>query len=1001
MKLLRSPISRRCVTLVTAAAASALLPVALLAPLSTQTAGAAPPAAPAEAGRYIVMTKGDPLSSYTGGVQGFTATSPKAGRKLNTRTGNARGYARHLQSAHNEVLRDAGVPVSAKVDDYTVAFNGFAAELSSAQVSLLEKDSAVVHVWRDEQRYADTITTPDFLGMTGSSGVWQERFGGPGKAGEGIIVGVLDSGIWAENPSFAALPEPRPDAADIAAQWHGDCDAGVEQPIACNNKLIGARYYTAGNTIGDHEFISPRDFNGHGSHTSSTAAGNNGVPATINGGSVGNVSGMAPAARLAMYKVLWDTGTGQASGNTSGIVSAIDDAVEDGVDIISYSISGSRTSVVSPDEIAFMFAADAGVFVSTSAGNSGDTIGVSSVAHNSPWEMTVAASSHDRGNQATVTLGNGASYTGVGVSDVGVASSSLIDSIDAKAPGASDAAASLCFSEDWEDGAPAGLDPALVDGKIVVCTRGVNDRVDKSQAVAEAGGVGMVLVNTSNAQSLNGDFHTVPTVHLNATDGATVQSYAKTTGATAEISPRDPTPVRAPEMAGFSSFGPALAGGGDLLKPDITAPGVDVIAAVAPPGHGGNNFNAVSGTSMSTPHISGIAALIRQAHPNWSPMWVKSALMTTATDLDNEGGQIQRTGADASPLDYGNGHVRPGRSFSPGLVYDNDLTDWVQYGCGIGQFQLVFAASVCNSFGSIEPSQLNYPSIAVAGLAGTETVRRTVTNTSPDQASQYKARIEGLEGFTWSFSSSKLTVPPLQSRSFGIRFTRTTAPLGEWAFGTLVWTDKRGHEVRSSIALEPEAVSAPGEVTGTGTSGSQDVDVTAGYTGTLSTSVVGLVPAHVDERPTGRDGITTVDVTVPAGATHVRFATYDADYPAGTDVDLEVLKDGEEVGSSAGATAEEAVNLTGPGLEGTYTVEIDYFAGTPDVLPVQLNSFVLGNADAGNLTVTPASQAVTAAQPASVTLAWEGLAADTRYLGAVDWSDGTEVRARTLVSILR
>ena len=1000
MKLLSSPSSRRRITLITSAAASALLPVALLAPMSTQTAGAAPPPEPAEAGHYIVMTKGDPLASYTGGVKGFSATTPKAGKKLNIRSGNARGYAGHLRSVHNEVLRDVGASPSVKIDDYTVAFNGFAAELSAAQVARLEKDPAVLYVWRDEKRFADTTTTPDFLGMTGASGVWQQRFGGPGKAGEGIIVGVLDSGIWPENPSFAALPEPRPDAADIAAQWHGICDPGVEEPIACNNKLIGARYYTAGNTIGDHEFLSPRDYNGHGSHTSSTAAGNNGVPATINGGSVGEVSGMAPAARLAMYKVLWDTGTGQASGNTSGIVSAIDDAVADGVDIISYSISGSRTFVVTPDEIAFMFAADAGVFVSTSAGNSGDTIGVSSVAHNSPWEMTVAASSHDRGNQATVTLGNGDSYTGVGVSDVGVASSPLIDSIDAKAPGASDDAASLCFSEDWEDGAPAGLDPALVSGKIVVCTRGVNDRVDKSQAVAEAGGVGMVLVNASNAQSLNGDFHAVPTVHLNATDGVAVQAYAGTAGATAEISPRDPTPVRAPEMAGFSSFGPALAGGGDLLKPDITAPGVDVIAAVAPPGHGGNDFDAVSGTSMSTPHISGIAALIRQAHPDWSPMWVKSALMTTATDLDNEGGHIRRTGSDASPLDYGNGHVRPARSFNPGLVYDNDLTDWVQYGCGIGQFQLVFAASVCDSFGSIEPSQLNYPSIAVAGLAGTETVHRTVTNTSPDQASQYKARIEGLDGFTWSFTKSKITVPPQQSRSFGIRFTRTTAPLGEWEFGTLVWTDKRGHEVRSSIALEPEAVSAPSEVTGTGTSGSQDVDVTAGYTGTLSTSVAGLVRAQVDERPTGRDEITTVDVTVPAGATHVRFATYDADYPAGTDLDLAVLKDGEEVGSSGGATAEEAVNLTGPGLEGTYTVEIDYFAGAPEVLPVELNSFVLGSEDAGNLTVTPESQSVTIAQPASVTLTWDGLATDTRYLGAVDWSDGSEVRARTLVAIL-
>ena len=129
-------------------------------------------------------------------------------------------------------------------------------------------------------------------------------------------------------------------------------------------------------------------------------------------------------------------------------------------------------------------------------------------------------------------------------------------------------------------------------------------------------------------------------------------------------------------MAGFSSYGPAIAGGGDLLKPDITAPGVSVIAAVAPPGNDGLDFNAYDGTSMSTPHISGIAAMIKQKHPTWSPMWIKSALMTTATTLTNRGNPIKRGANNATPLDYGSGHVRPAQAFNPGLVYDSSYVDW-------------------------------------------------------------------------------------------------------------------------------------------------------------------------------------------------------------------------------------------------------------------------------------------------------------------------------------
>jgi subtilisin family serine protease len=973
----------------------------IVAPLAVTTAASSTSAAPAAfgpAGRYIVMTSGDPLASYDGGVGNFQGTKPGPGKKLDTRSAAAQRYRTHLIAGHSEALRDAGLPASSRLHDYSVAFNGFVAELTPAQAAQLAKAPAVVRVWKDEQRTADTVSTPRFLGLDGAGGVWQQQFGGDAHAGEGIVVADLDSGIWPENPSFAALPTPRPDQAAIDATWHGTCEVGASDPIACNNKLIGARYYPEGNDT-SHDFVSPRDFNGHGSHTASTAAGNHGVPVTINGLGFGDASGMAPAARIAAYKVLWETPDGRASGSTSGIVAAIDDAVSDGADVINYSISGSTQYIVSPDELAFFGAADAGVFVSASAGNNGDSVGVSSVAHNAPWEMTVAASTHDRGANKTVTLGDGSSYTGLGYGPA-VGPAEIVDSTASALPGASTTAATRCYSSAFA-GAPV-LDPAKVTGKIVLCTRGTNARVDKSRAVKEAGGIGMVLIDASPAQSPSADFHSVPSIHVGFTAGQAIKTYVdgNVGSATATISATDTSLMEAPTMAGFSSYGPALAGGGDLLKPDITAPGVGVIAAVAPPNNNGQDWNSYDGTSMSAPHITGIAALIRQKHPTWSPMWVKSALLTNASPLTNRGNPIQRAGHDATPLDFGSGEVQPAPSFDPGLVYDSSALDWIRYGCGIGQIQLVTDPSLCASAGSIDPSDLNYPSIAVAGLAGTQTITRTVTNTSVDQASIYKPVVQAPPGVTVKLSATKLTVPPLKSRTFTMTLTRTSAPLGQWAFGSLTWVDKRGHAARSPIAVQPVALAVPTDTTITGASGSQALSVKPGYTGTLLASVAGLAPAEIDVVPTTLTTDGTVPVTIPAGTKVARFATYDADYPAGTDVDLFVSKDGTEVGRSAGGTAEESVTLTGDDLGGTYSVRIDYFAGAGPSLDVKLNSFAVGTTPAGNLTVTPASQPVTTGTPTAVMLDWSGLDPTLRYLGTISWSDGTASVGRTLVSVL-
>lgn len=979
------------------AVAATALAIAPLSAMSTADAAPNPSATP---GRYIVQVAGAPIASYTGGESGLAATKPGKGKKVDRNSGAAKAYAAHLKKRQTAALTSVGASASAVTRDYDVAFNGFAATLTPAQAFKLEKSPDVLRVWKDEIRTADTVSTPKFLGLDGTNGVWQKVFGGTKNAGQGMIIGVIDTGIWPESASFAATTQTPQEAATIKAKWKGACDAGESgPPVVCNNKLIGARYYDDNATVEDFEFRSPRDYGGHGSHTASTSGGNNGVDAVINGTNVGKISGMAPAARIAAYKALWENAAGEGSGSTSDLVQAIDDAVGDGVDVINYSISGSREFVVGADELAFLGAADANVLVSTSAGNSGDTVGTSSVAHNAPWTMTVASSTHDRSVSKTVTLGNGQKYTGVGVGGA-VPSSPLVLASAAAAAGAPANSANLCFSDadlNPANGVQPALDPAKVAGKIVVCTRGSNDRLDKSAAVKAAGGVGVVLANVSDAQSLDSDYHTLSTIHVNATAGTPIKAYAATAGATAAISAVDTATVpRAPEMSGFSSYGPAIAGNGDLLKPDITAPGSGVIAAVAPPGNKGNNFDAYSGTSMSAPHIAGIAALIKQQHPDWSPATVKSAIMTTATTKDNQGKPIQRAGKDATPLDYGSGHVVPSKAFNPGLVYDAGFDDWLKYMCGIGQLEFVTEPGTCAAVGTIDPSDLNYPSISVGDLAGAQTIKRTVTNVE-GKATQYTAKVQAPAGYTATVSPAKLTVPPGQSRSFTVSLTRTNAAYGAWSFGSLTWSGNRGQEVRSPIAVRSVAAAAPVETVQSSAAGSAALSIRPGFSGTLATTVGGLTAGTVHVSPTSQASNSTAQVTIPAGTKVARFATFDKDVPAGTDIDIVVSKDGTQVGSSGGGTAEEGVTLNNPAA-GTYEVTIDLFSG-PQSLDVKLNSFAVPATAASNLTATPASQSVTTGTPATVTAAWTGLTSGTHYLGALFYSDGSAEVGRTLVTV--
>jgi hypothetical protein len=969
---------------------------------------------------YIVQMLEEPVIVYRGGIPGLGATEPGEGQKVDPQHPAVVNYAGYLDGRHSDALRRAGG--GRKLYDYRYGFNGFAAELSSAQAEALKSMPGVLSVHKDELVEADTSSTPTFLGLTDRGGLW-DMLGGVGRAGEDVIIGVVDSGIWPEHPSFSdRLDFDDNDDQDRHGKrdrhddkhgklayhhipgWHGKCVPGEGFTASdCNQKLIGARYFNAGwggnagiEAQRPWEFTSPRDYNGHGSHTASTAGGNHGVPATGGASVFGTISGMAPRARIAAYKALWSTEDASlASGFTSDLVAAIDQAVADGVDVINYSISGTQTNFLDPVQVSFLFAARAGVFVACSAGNSGPT--AATVAHPGPWVTTVAAGTHNRSGEGSATLGNGATYDGASLATA-VGPAPLVDSTAAGLAGADPTALALCFTAGDNGGTPV-LDPAKVAGKVVVCDRGVNARVNKSLAVQQAGGLGMLLLNTSPS-SLNADFHFVPTVHLPDTDRTAVKAYAATPGATATINQATIVyDVPAPFTASFSSRGPLLAGNGDLLKPDVIAPGQDILAAVAPPGNGGLLFNVYSGTSMSSPHVAGLAALLKGLHSRWTPAMIKSALMTSAYDVLD--------GPDTNPLvifRQGAGHVRPNSAADPGMVLDAGWNDWLAFLCGTTSGVSPATCSVLAGMGySLDPSDLNVASIAVGDLAGVQTVTRRLTNVGPRRAT-YTASFTGMDGFDVAIAPASLTLARGATGTFTATFTRTAAPLSAYVGGQLTWSDGQ-HDVRIPMVVRPVALAAPASVSGNGDPLSYDVKF--GYSGPFTATARGLVPATtfsgtIVDDPTdsfvpGGPGTVSFDVTIPAGTTYARFALFDATVSPASDLDLYVYRGTTRVGSSGGGTAAEEVNLVNPAAA-TYTVWVHGFAVSPPSATFTLFTWVLGDADAGNMTVSAPATATLGAS-GTVSLGFTGLDAATKYLGSVVYGGSGGLPGPTIVRV--
>lgn len=970
--------------------------------LGTTAASAAPaPAIPIDTsqftdGRYIVQLTDDAAALYTGGIPNLQRTSPVGTQSLDDEAPAVVAYSDYLEAEQQAVADSVGADVAASL---TLSLNGFVTDLSAEQAIDLARDGRVQNVFPEEILQVQGSPSNEYLDV---EGMW-DQVGGEADAGTGVVVGVLDTGIAPENPLFAGEPlgttpgaEPYLDGDTITftrgdgGTFTGTCETGPQFTAdMCSTKIVGAEFFLDGFGLADIggeeiEVPSPRDLDGHGSHTASTAAGNYDVPVTTQGGQdIGTMSGVAPEARIAAYKVCWSgpdpTVTTDDGCAASDLVQGIEAATADGVDVINFSIGGgAATSVITPYDEAFLGAAAAGIFVSASAGNSGP--GASTLDHASPWYATVANTTIPN-YEATATFSTGSTpIPGASVTiDMDPAATPLTGQLvyagDIPAAGASAEQAALCFT--------GAIDPAQAAGLIVVCDRGQNDRVAKSATVAAAGGIGMILTNVT-AGSIDLDDHSVPTLHVDAQYREQVLA-AVAADATVTFTPGNTTGIAtpAPIVAASSSRGPALADGSDVIKPDIAAPGTGIIAA-GPNAQGEEPaFVFLSGTSMAAPHVAGLAAVYLGENPDATPAEIKSALMTTATPT------VEADGSASSDVwAQGAGFVNTADFLDAGVYYANGTEDWYGYLRGLGY---VLPDTFVGS--PIDPSDLNIPSIGIGALAGSQTVTRTLTALEPGS---YTVAVEAPAGTTATVTPSTLDFTAAgQELSYAVTFTTTTAPLGAWTTGSLTWTSAE-HTARSPIALFPVALDAPTWVEGTGTTGSTPVTVLPGEPGPIDVVTTGLSPVVevlAGEGVTG-DFVESDPFTVPEGGSALYFELDGEDGVADLDLAVARLDDSGEVAEvfqAATAASDETLLIEDP-TAGQWIAGVDFYSvGGDDASAFTLDQVTIGGTNEGQLTATPSTLEPTVGVPLTFDLEWRGLAVDSSYIGLVEYStDGSQ-----------
>lgn len=624
------------------------------------------------------------------------------------------------------------------------ALDGFAVRLTERQATDLRSKSAVVLVEEDRRQRVATAPAP-----TDRAGSSYAR----GRGGSGTVIGVVDTGLWPDSPLFAARR-----GLGQASGFDGRCERGPGWPASgCNGKIAAAQWFVAGfgaNNLRSNSSLSARDDSGHGTQVASLAAGNSGVSVDLAGRPAGVYSGVAPRARIAVYKACWSAPDPVDDGCSSAdLVAAIDQAVADGVDVLNLSVAGSKgpnpagTSTV---ERALLGAAESDIAVVAAAGNTGRH---SFAGHPSPWVTTVGGLSGAQ-HRGTLQLTNGDRLTGAMLSPAGTGRARLVRASDAAATGVTRADARLCR--------PGSLDAGAVAGTIVVCERGGLGRIDKSEAVKRADGVGMVLLNERTGRdNVAADLHAVPTVHLDRAHAAQLRRLLATDEELrARLAPaahQGPTPTLLPA----SPPGDPAAG---VLKPDLVAPADGLLGAVPPQGDG-DRWNVLSGTSAATAQVSGLAARLRSDHPRWSAAAVRSSLTTATTPVP---GKVARTGSGRAS------------GATPGLVFEVGERSYRRY-----------------LSGSLSSSRLNTASVIVR--PNHARVTRTVTNRSGARRT-WTVSVSGFDRHTVTVAPQRITLDPGESRDFTV-LTRGAASDIAYDDGFVTWKSPGRVSVRVPVLM--------------------------------------------------------------------------------------------------------------------------------------------------------------------------------------------------------
>lgn len=1020
----------------------------------------APAVIPSDYNAYIVVLHEKPIIANTGENPNFAATKPNKGQRINMNSSNVRSYMSHLKDMQHQSMEKGNIPEVDMLYSYTNALNGYSALMTFEQAQRIAKQKGVASVIPVTLNHSDSLSwnyghegkdTPNYLGASGKNGLHDK-----GYTGEDVVIGIVDGGIWPEHPSFEDDGSYGPSPEGFTGTH---CEIGVsghplDAAFTCNNKILAASAYyeTYLAVVGSLPTLFPesaRDDGGHGTFVASLAAGNDHVYATVQDGvSLGQISGVAPRARLAVYRTQWG-----GSGYSSDIAAAIDQAVADGVDVINISVGGAIQDTLSGREISYLYANDAGIAVTNSAGNGGPNAGTVSGAARVPWSIAPAAGTMDRVFEGALVLGNDKKLRGISVSNF----SSTLPLIDA--------------------GDCSDVDSLDVAGKIVVCS-GLYDFaiVEAAALCSELGAKG--FVNTTLSSPIEDvsirDFYIhgilavaeeIPVISLYPGQEKKLYKYlAKSNTPKAKfLQGGKPVDAKDSQLTYWSSRGPSVFLT-SLINPSITAPGAHIEAAISPlSGYQaeGQLYTALgSGTSGASPLVAGAMALVKQAHPDWSAAMIQSAVMTTARQ-----NVTAAQGGQANPFQMGNGYLSvngdpkvcagmvgkkkqkcerknpfhpdgvKGSVVDPGLVFDAGFYDYLGFMCdtNFGVVSEGFCQSLSDNGVEVIGSNLNMPSIAVPKVVGNQTVPRTVTNVSlSGEVTTYIAKVISPPGFSVTVEPSQFTLNHGESQTYQVHIANESADIGEWRFGSLTWVEKssgnkkkHGYKVYSPIAVAAAEIDATEALSVTGLSGSTSIPVKIGFDGSYSAKVHGLIAATITEvtgnndpdpvwPPNEPDPVATLEALVAAGYA----AKISVDIPVDTMVYRAAIFDETTVPSE---TSDLDIHLVGPDNNylqgpgafgstervqlitpeaGTYKVYIHYYDAGAENTPTLVHQYIVGP-DSGNMTTT-APSSVSIGDEIDVDISWMSLIellSPDRYLGAISHEVNGSVSSVTVVEV--